>query len=176
MLSYHPGNRGKQYLKFSWCNFLRQEKQKGRKCFAGVALLPSRRIYSVRDIVRHRMHKCPCAWAEEEQVTPRCLSQGGVNYSLTGLKLFLSRWAGAVALHRAVPMLVLQKDKPSPSCVHSLSGTPREVIHRFCLNRDLSNGILWGVVLHCLSIWCMIAVQRVIFFFFNLFNLAHKSK
>lgn len=27
------------------------------------ALLPSERVYSVRDVVGHRMHECPSAWA-----------------------------------------------------------------------------------------------------------------
>lgn len=49
---------------------------------------------------------------------------------------------GSGTPQNSVHVVVMYKDKPTPSCVHSLSETPREVTRRFCLNKDLSNGIL----------------------------------
>lgn len=46
--------------------FPKTGETKESEYFAGIALLPGKRIYSVRDVVRHRMHECPCAWAAGE--------------------------------------------------------------------------------------------------------------
>lgn len=45
----------------------------------------------MRGVVGHRVCECPCAWAAGETSHISEAVPGGVNYSLTGLKLFLSR-------------------------------------------------------------------------------------
>lgn len=72
----HPGNRGKQYLKFSWFNYLRQEKQKKKSVLQEWLCCPVRGFTVSGMLWGTGCMNVHERGQQEKQITPQCLSEG----------------------------------------------------------------------------------------------------